>query len=274
MILFLKDKYYWYKTHKNLHSFLFKFPEKKILMYGYPKSGNTWLRFLIYNYFSLLKNNSLNNTITYDTLNRLQNNVLDRGNTFIPDSDFPLLYRTHKSYFRSYDLFDYKIFIHRNPMDTLISAYHFYKNRDMPFSDEKKSVRRDMQDINFYVRYKLDSWIKFYYISIKHSDFAINYSHLKSNPSFLLSSLIDDIGWVKNDILINRSVFLSSFDNIKKMGRENKQIYGNGPKDGSFIGEFTRSGIEGQFKNDLDKDTILFVLNKFPEFKNVYPGIL
>ena len=96
MILFLKDKYYWYKTHKNLHSFLFKFPEKKILMYGYPKSGNTWLRFLIYNYFSLLKNNSLNNTITYDTLNRLQNNVLDRGNTFIPDSDFPLLYRTHK----------------------------------------------------------------------------------------------------------------------------------------------------------------------------------
>lgn len=274
MILFLKDKYYWYKTHKNLRSFLNKFPEKKILMYGFPKSGNTWFRFLIYNYLSLLNNISSGKTITYDNLNKLQNNVLDRGTTFIPESGFPLLYRTHKSYIRSYDMFDYKIFIHRNPMDTLISSYHFYKNRDEPFSDEKKSVRTQMQDVNFYVRYKLDSWIKFYHISMKHSDFAVNYSNLRSNPSLVLSSLIGEIGWVKDEILINRSVELSSFDQVKKMGRETKQRYGNGPKDGSFIGEFTRSGIEGQFKNDLDRETISFVLNKFPEFEDIYPGIV
>ena len=52
------------------------------------------------------------------------------------------------------------------------------------------------------------------------------------------------------------------------------QKYGNGPKDGRFKGEFTRSGKEGQFYTELKKETINSVLNKFPEFNNLYPDLI
>ena len=55
------------------------------------------------------------------------------------------------------------------------------------------------------------------------------------------------------------------------MGREMDQRYGNGPKDGSFKGEFTRSGEESQFHHELKEETINFVLKKFVDFKKIYP---
>ncbi len=111
MIEYLKDKYYWFKTYNKLNLFL-KDKEDSILLFGYPKSGNTWLRFLIYNYQYLLLNPSNKETITFDKLNSLQNNVMDRGSVFVPENGFPLFYRTHKIYNRPYTLFNKKIFIH------------------------------------------------------------------------------------------------------------------------------------------------------------------
>ena len=65
-------------------------------------------------------------TITYDELNYIiQPNVMDRGTVFSPIDKFPLFYRTHAVYQKPYNLFDFKIFIHRNPLDTLISSYYF-----------------------------------------------------------------------------------------------------------------------------------------------------
>ena len=112
MISYITNKYYWYRNYKTLHRFFQKYDADKILLYGYPKSGNTWLRFLLYNYLNLLMNPKLVSTISYNQLNELQNNVMDRSTTFIPKEGFPFFYRTHKSYNKSYNLFDFKIFIH------------------------------------------------------------------------------------------------------------------------------------------------------------------
>ena len=271
MISYLKDKYYWYNTNQKLKQFLKGSNDPKILMYGYPKSGNTWLRFLLYNYRNLLINPTETHTISFDRLNSLQNNVMDRGTTFDVEEGFPLFYRTHKIVKKPYNLFDKKIFIHRNPLDTLISAYHFYKNREIPFSDDPKKLSTKLQDIDFYVSYKINIWIDFYRVSIKHADYIINYSNMKINCMKELSELICFLNWDFNEKLIKKSVEFSSFDKVKKMGEEKDQKYGNGPKDGTFMGEFTRSGEEGQFRDQLKKETIDFVLQEFPEFKTLYP---
>ena len=76
MIKYLKDKYYWIKNYRKLDDFFKIVNETKILLFGYPKSGNTWLRFLLYNYRELLINPSIEKTITYDRLNSIQNNLL------------------------------------------------------------------------------------------------------------------------------------------------------------------------------------------------------
>ena len=147
MINWLKDKYYWVNNYNILQRFLHYRKELKILLFGYPKSGNTWIRFLIYNYRNLLLNSDEHQTVTYDRLNALQNNIMDRGTTFLPDIGFPFIYRTHMIYMKSYNLFDKRIFIHRNPLDTLISAYYFYKDRDVPFLDDSLNIRDKLHDI-------------------------------------------------------------------------------------------------------------------------------
>ena len=274
MTNYLKDKYYWYKVNKKLSNFLKIQDSPKILLFGYPKSGNTWLRFLLYNYCNLLFNKKETKTLTYDRLNSLQNNVMDRGTIFNNKEGFPLFYRTHKIYKKPYDLFDKKIFVHRNPLDTLISSFHFYKNREIPFSDDSYEVRDKLYDLDFYVTYKIDFWINYYKTSIKHTDIVMNYSDMKHDTSKELYKLIQFLNWDLEKEIIRKSVEFSSFNKIKKMGKEQYQQYGNGPKDGSFKGEFTRSGEEGQFNNELKKETIQLVLDKFPEFKNVYPNLI
>ena len=274
MINWLKDKYYWFNNHNTLKRFLLNRKELKILFFGYPKSGNTWTRFLIYNYRNLLLNSDEEQTVSYDRLNALQNNIMDRGTTFLPENNFPFVYRTHKIYNTSYDLFDKRIFIHRNPLDTLISSYYFYKDRKVPFLDDSYNIREKLHDIDFYVLYKINSWINFYNRSIKHADFVINYTEMKQDTEAVFSELLKFLDWNFDEELAKKAIEISSFNKIKIMGDQNSQKYGNGPKDGSYNGEFTRSGEESQFYHELQEDTINIVLDKFPNFKKIYPNLI
>ena len=274
MINWLKDKYYWFNNHNTLKRFLLNRKELKILFFGYPKSGNTWARFLIYNYRNLLLNSDEEQTVSYNRLNTLQNNILDRGTTFLPENNFPFVYRTHKIYNKSYDLFDKRIFIHRNPLDTLISSYYFYKDRKVPFIDDYENIREKLYDIDFYVLYKINSWINFYNSSIKHADFVINYTELKQDTEAVFSELLKFLEWNFDEELAKKAINISSFKKIRIMGNKNSQKYGNGPKDGSYNGEFTRSGEESQFYHELKEETINIVLNKFPNFNKIYPNLV
>ena len=244
------------------------------MFFGYPKSGNTWIRFLIYNYRNLLLNSDEQQTVTYDRLNSLQNNIMDRGTTFLPEKGFPFVYRTHKIYMKSYNLFDKIIFIHRNPLDTLISSYYFYRDREVPFLDDSLNIREKLYDIDFYVLYKINSWINFYDTSIKYADFVINYTEMKQDTEMVFNKLLRFLDWDFDEELVKKAIDISSFMKIKKMGDKKSQKYGNGPKDGSFNGEFTRSGEESQFYHELKEETINIVLDKFPNFKKIYPNLI
>ena len=277
MINYLKDKYYWYKVNKKLSNFLKIQDSPKILLFGYPKSGNTWIRFLLYNYRNLLLNPNVKQTVSYKRLNILQNNIMEKGTTFLPEKGFPFIYRTHKIYKKTFNLFEKKIFIHRNPLDTLVSAYYYSRNRDVPFWDDPINVRNKLFDIDFFVKYKIDSWINFYYYSNQHADIVLNYSDMKNNCEKELFKLVQFLGWEMDNRLIIKSVKLSSFDNIRNMGNLTGQSYGmakGGAGYGSFKGEFTRSGEESQFFHELHKETINFVLEKFPDFKKIYPNLI
>ena len=88
MIKFIRDKYYWYNICILLKYLFSSKKESKILIFGYQKSGDTWLRFLPYNYLNLLCNPEVKEVITYDTLSTFQNNVMERGGTFLSEEGF------------------------------------------------------------------------------------------------------------------------------------------------------------------------------------------
>ena len=104
MLEYLKDQYYWWNAYNKLKSFLSSYDEKKILLFGYPKSGNTWLRFLLFNYLNLLLDKNYYKTLTYEELNLLQNNIMDRATTNLPKEGFPFFIE-HMQFIKSHMIY-------------------------------------------------------------------------------------------------------------------------------------------------------------------------
>lgn len=276
MINYLKDKYYWYSIYLNLKDSLKDKKESKILLSGYPKSGNTWLRFMIFNYLELLDNKELNETISFNFLNQIQSNVLEKGLELKYKKNDLIFYRTHSPYSRCYKLFDVLIFIHRNPLDTLISAYYYYLKRELPFYAFPKKLRNKLKNIDFFVLYNFKKWLIYYNKSVSVADVIVNYSDLKSDPFSQMKKIFIKLKLPLKDELIKKTVKLSSFKNIKVMALKLNQLNGMASKEGesNFKGIFVRSGEELQYKNELKAETVNYILNQFPEFYEIYPNLI
>ena len=276
MINYLKDKFYWYSIYSYLKDSFKDKKESKILLTGYPKSGNTWLRFMIFNYLELLDNKELNETISFNFLNQIQSNVLEKGLELKYKKNDLIFYRTHSPYSRCYKLFDVLIFIHRNPLDTLISAYYYYFKRELPFHAFPKKLRNKLKDIDFFVLYNFKKWLIYYNKSVSVADVIVNYSDLKSDPFSQMKKIFIKLKLPLKDELIKKTVKLSSFKNIKDMASKLNQLNGMASKEGesNFKGVFVRSGEELQYKNELKAETVNYIINQFPEFYEIYPNLI
>ena len=276
MINYLKDKFYWYSIYSNLKDSFKDKKDSKILLSGYPKSGNTWLRFMIFNYLELLDNKELNETISFNFLNQIQSNVLEKGLEMKYKKNELIFYRTHSPYSRCYKLFDVLIFIHRNPLDTLISAYYYYLNREIPFYSFPKKLRNKLTNIDFFVLYNFKKWLIYYNKSVSVADIIVNYSDLKSDPFSQMKKIFIKLKLPLKVELIKKTVKLSSFKNIKDMASKLNQLNGMASKEGesNFKGIFVRSGEELQYKNELNAETVNYILNQFPEFYEIYPDLI
>jgi len=230
-----------------------------VLFAGHSKSGNTWLRFLIFNYYNIV-NNDAEKTLTYSELNdEVQPDEI--GALHIKSSElkgtpegYPDFIRTHQRHKNDYLVFNKVIYISRNPLDVLVSSYHFHiKNR--PSRHNRGYLHND---IDAKTLFDLPIWID-HYESYKTQErvLHVTYEQLKRDAKQVLIDVLKYIG--HNDIneeAIDKSVELSSFKSIKKMGRVNNQTHGMAPKE-EYVGEFTRKGKVNGYKDELNVETII-----------------
>ncbi len=226
---------------------------KSVLICGFPKSGNTWARFVIYNYFCV-KYNERKETLTYDELNKLQSAKLgsetDNSRLCIRGNGIPYIVRTHARYRKVFKYFDKVIFIYRNPLDALISRYFKdvkYKNID----NEAKNV-----GIDTFVIDNIDVWINHFLGTYPKSDIVMSYQKRKEDPIYehkKLISIIDDEICEKS---LKKSVEISSFDNIKAMGEQKSQRQGMHEKKLKESYNFARSGRVNQFYDHMSLKAI------------------
>lgn len=253
----LKLRYQFFKNREAVNPRLAKnlakiesFDKVPVLFAGYVKSGNTWLRFLIFNYFNI-KSTGATKTLTYRELNKIQHESLgDPIEPAGPHPNFPYLARTHRHYSSVFSRFNKGIFIYRNPLDTLVSEFHFNLNQ----TEEKYKVTQNLDE---FVRSRLLFWQLHTESYLKQKHFLhLRYEDLQSNPLNELKRVIEYLGYPFETEVGEKSIELSRFDNIQKMGRENDQEYGNaGPK---FKGEFARKGEIGGFEKELALSTIKY----------------
>lgn len=196
-----------------------------IYIVEFPKSGITWLCFLISN--SILSNNKKDESMkaTFYNIQQLVPDIhmsKDLSINKLWEMNTPRFIKSHHEY-KS----DYKniIYLVRNPLSVMIS-YHKYLTGldvvDMSFFDFVKSKK---YGISTWVNH-INSWIK--NTNNTQRMHIVTYESLLEKPEATLKNLFENLGIsISNDSII-KSVELSSFSNMKKSEkkyRDNNPFY-------------------------------------------------
>lgn len=223
-----------------------------IFLVSYPKSGNTWVRFILANY---LTNNNCDFINSHLIIPDIHFNPEELRNITIR----PRFIKSHNNYTSRYKRV---IYIVRDGRDVAVSYYfHLIKyyqiNPDTSFKDYLQEFNAG--HLNNYGSWSshVKSWTR-----NKAKDFLlIKYEDLKSNTYREVSKILDFSGLEIVPIKLQESIRASSFENMKIM--ENLQnnfteLLSNSNQNISFV----RKGLVGDWKNMFqEEDTKLFKKN-------------
>jgi hypothetical protein len=235
-----------------------------IILATIPRSGTTFLRYILTNYLRLLQSPDAA-PVTYEEMHRQlfpNRKVYRPPITYLPPSNvmdvvaYRDIYNTHKIH-RSLASSHAKIvFLYRNPLDNLVSRY-YYKYKYRPTQDQASHSIEEIIDL------ELPHFIADY-SRIKHvcrrSDraLALAYENLTTDPFGTARELLTWLAIKVDPDLLRKAVEFSSFDQVRK---EEERVGPIGAPKG-FRGYFTRSGKIGQWKDHFDRDQLARITSR------------
>lgn len=206
-----------------------------VYLASFPKSGNTWLRFVLGNLKVLV--DKLNIEVDFHTINSLIPDVqLDRRLSMHRTSTvYPRIIKTHFPYASCYS--GKAIYLYRNPQDVMVSYYYYLVDgKSKKFDSFSSFIRHE--------RYGVYAWVRH---SISWSDLevcSIGYESMKADPVAKIHYILDYLGLKINDELISEAIANSSFEKMKELEQERGDPYA---KNGVY--EFVRK--EGSNYKDM-----------------------
>lgn len=215
-----------------------------VYLVSYPKSGNTWVRFLLAN--ALNEDQELE--IDFHNIQEIIPEVI-RNNDFIDKAKRPRLIKSHGlnvSYPRV-------IYIIRDGRD-VYTSYYYYRQNKLPqgtsFTDFLKSEKHYPSLWSDHVNFWLNQ--------SKKSDFLlVRYENLIMNPKEQLCRMLNFVGIELSESNIDRAIQLSSFENMRHVESEKGRPY----KKLEDVNQFLRKGEIGNWKQ-LFKDEDKKIFNK------------
>ncbi|MBS56998.1 MAG: hypothetical protein CMP16_03890 [Rickettsiales bacterium] len=269
---------------------------KIIWISSYPKSGNTWMRYLISNYF-FNKDDGFDEKIINNINNfpkdaffhpfikkeEIFSNIYSsppywiKAQENIETSTGNIFLKTHNSMcqlnndsFTNEDLTSAVILIVRDPRDVVISYSNFTGetiDQNIKFMTSKKLVHRIDRNRGNYVPEFIGSW-KFNYLSWKKSlpntpKIIVRYEDLLNNPNREFEKVIRFLSLILNFRIdpeqIKLSVNLSDFKTLQSYEKN------NGFFESSKHGVFFREGKTQQWKKKLNNRQIKLLEKTFYE---------
>jgi hypothetical protein len=237
-------------------------------MAGYPKSGNTWIRLVYYNWINVV-NGGASETLTYSQLNRANPNahfpeglaggfIEPRG---IDHRGFPLLVHGHAEWDRQVSSLARTLYVYRNPLDSLIGLW--YATQAFPVDVPH------CQPIDAFVTQRLPDWVAHHTANAATADVAIRYEELVGDDLGTFRIAFGALGLNVATETLDRAVAMSRFDRVRRMedaagewhghraDPQHRARFGLSPwKSGRHI-RFARSGLIGQWRTELRRDTIV-----------------
>jgi len=220
-----------------------------LYLVSFPKSGNTWLSFLMANIH--LKMSGISREVNFFNIHDFIPDIHSSRNLKRDILPFPG-HRVIKSHSVFNPFYRKVIYLVRDPRDVMVSYYWFLKNLGSFNGSLSEMIRSPLLGIRAWCKH-VQGWVEKSPASVS-IDF-VRYEDLKSDPSEVLRRLYKLLGYtIPNDILME-SIELSSFENMKKL--EEFYNYGEDVRFADF--QFMRKGKAGAYKTELSKGDISFI---------------
>lgn len=230
-----------------------------IFIVEYPKSGITWLSFILGNIELQLEN--INEKITYYNYHRY---IVDIHRTRGANINRRLQRTFIKSHSESNQLYHFIIYLIRNPFDVMVSFYNYRLDLGDTM-DFLSFVKHPELGISAWVRH-VDGWQN------KQSDdqkiHYLKYEDLLNNPEDEIRNIYTNMGVNLTDKILDNALLKSNLTNM----RESEDIYKKNNKNYSmtFVGKKNKKN-KNELLNKEVKEYIYTVAEK--QFKQYYPDI-
>ncbi|UVO49841.1 sulfotransferase domain-containing protein [Sphingomonas sp. SUN019] len=231
------------------------------LLMSYPKSGRTWLRFILATYFAVLLEQS-GEVDLFTMFKFLPNLAWDHVRGLpaahvqkLKKAGLPLIAVTHQP---DSDVLSKRIpviFMVRDPRDVLVSSYfHATRHRHRFEGDIDEFVRDAEQGLPHLIRY-LNRSAAFLQSSSYH---VVSYEELTARPIPVVADLLRFLGQVPNPESIGRAVAAAEIDKMRKIevrsGIPGHQYDRSDPE-----ALRARRGVVGGFGDYLSQETLAWI---------------
>ena len=220
-----------------------------LYLVSYPKSGTTWLNFIIANVNILMSNmdEEVNVFNIHDFVPDIHYSQ-DIGNIRATFPNYRII-KSHDNYNIGYKKVIYLI---RDPRDTMVSFFHFSCSLNLFSGSLSEFIRSPIYGIESWCTH-LKSWYEDSPIALRI--YFMRYEDMKNNTFDTLNAMYTMLGHHIPENVLQRAIELSSFSKMKES--ENKWAYGGRPSGKQMT--FMRKGKSGAYSNELSKEDIDYI---------------
>ena len=215
--------------------------DRDVFLISYPRSGNTWVRFLIAN---LLKPEGVE--IDFHNVQEYVPEI-NRNNDIIEALPSPRVIKSHALYKSA---FPKVIYLVRDGRDVYVS-YYYYRLKQLDEGITFSDYLRRIDHFPCLWNEHVESWLK--WDQPQPNMLLVRYEDLLSNPEAELRKMVDFIGIdISNDV-ITHAVEVSRFDKMREIDQTKGRKYNlTGTKD------FVRKGKAGTWQDEYSQEDIAY----------------
>jgi len=197
-----------------------------VYLVSYPRSGNTWLRFLISNY--QFPNKSIDWEAIDNAVPNINSSKFHNHHSEIVKEWNPLVFMDHTRERPEYEKLRV-ISIYRDGRDVALSYYHLSKSH--PFTDKRYRFHGTFDEFLewfFSGAMPYGTWMnhveRWAFNKHDNNHLVIKYEEMLQNPETTLRAIIKFLGWEYDGVALKVAIEKSQYKEVKKLGLEgNKQ---------------------------------------------------
>jgi hypothetical protein len=237
---------FWRKVFKKTTSKPSEVYSDDVFIASYPKSGNTWARFILSHLLTQCERQ-----LSFGDCDEIIPELGIHSDN-LKSLQRPRVLKTH-SYYKS--TFKKGVYLVRDPRDVYVSLYFYLKkkNPDTNISDFIKTIPD-----SYFGEWSshVESWRK------SKNHIIIRYEDVLDNPKKSISEIMDFIPEFKiNRNLLDKAIDLSSFKAMKNV-EETKGRNFRTEKDAKESSKFMRKGTKDDWKNHLSEADCELIISR------------